>query len=184
MGRGTRLAAANFAGYGGYWAFVRESRYARSMIERWSMASSLVFLSIVGIACSSTKPAVGDAGPDGAAVLGDGSSSGEAGKACGGADFVSCLVVDTDGSGECQEGSGFAGPQKQLFEQTCQGTLSTKPCSRAYPNVGGCSRPANYCWVVWGLIPNDPSTPEDEFADGKAEYPKGCAMIGGTYILP
>ncbi len=133
----------------------------------------------------------GDAGVDaegGGAVGGTGGTAGDAGPACNGPDLASCLIiVEADGSGACHEGSGFQGPQKAVFDQTCadsNGVLGTTPCSHAYPNAGGCSQPSTFCWVVWGLYPDDPSTSEDEFAIAKSEQPNACASIGGTYYAP
>ena len=132
----------------------------------------------------------GDAGVDaegGGAVGGTGGAAGDAGPACNGPDFASCLIVESDGSGACHEGSGFQGPQKAVFDQTCtdsNGVLGTAPCSHAYPNVGGCSQPSTFCWVVWGLMPDDPSTDENEFTAAKAEEPNACKSIGGTYYAP
>lgn len=134
--------------------------------------------------------AAGDAGvnPDGGGALGGtGGAAGDAGPACNGPDLASCLIVEADGSGACHEGSGFQGPQKAVFDQTCAdsgGVLGTTPCSHAYPNVGGCSQPSTFCWVVWGLIPDDPTTDENEFMIAKAEEPNACASIGGKYYAP
>lgn len=131
-----------------------------------------------------------DAGDDadGAGAVGSGGTTGDSGAVCGGPDFASCLVLESDGYGACYEGSGFPdATQKALFDQTCAdggGTLGTEPCSHMYPNVGGCTLPASFCYVVWNLNPDDPSTPEDEFEQGKTDRAAGCALTGGTYYPP
>lgn len=130
-----------------------------------------------------------DAGDDadGAGAVGSGGSTGDSGV-CGGSDFASCLILESDGYGACHEGSGFPdATQKALFDQTCVdagGTLGTEPCSHVYPNVGGCTLPSSFCWVVWNLNPDDPSTPENEYEQGKVDRAAGCGLTGGTYYPP
>lgn len=130
----------------------------------------------------------GDDGPDGAGAVGTGGTSTDGGPVCGGSDFASCTIIESDGYGACHEGSGFPdATQKALFDQTCAdagGTLGTDPCSHDYPNVGACSLPSNFCWVVWNYNPDDPETPEDEFEQGKTDRKGGCELTGGTYYPP
>lgn len=166
----------------------------------WGIAVAVVLLAGVGCTVTSGKSDAADSGatadsapsvdaggdtPDsGSGVFVDGGK--EAGAAaCGGADFVSCNNIQADGTGECSEASGFGGAvQKQLFVDACDGTLSSSPCPRAVPNTGGCTQPSTFCWVAWGYQPDDPSTPENEYEEGKVAYKDACAASGGKYLSP